>query len=333
MHIFRKKKPERQREELLTLAEACQDRCIRTDLEEVCRGIRFRILQWDGNEAEYDRMRGVLADSLSLLDDRRMYEAELNLKSLKHPAAGGRTEEPGGGSMGLIGKLKGKLVKREEEAQGAIMDGEEREAEARIREIERRIAALYDRHAAMLAQFERNVKRCAGLDRKSPAYQQLRQQALMLLPRIKSTEKQLTLYAQQLENSSRYQALVELGRSTFELQKYMPDASRTEAVMQMVSRDLQDLTDEISDMRGSLDVEEALYSDSGAEAFSDEGFDRQVEAYRLADEEKRAAARVQKGTDAAGSEFVDTEADGSTLRMGIDAGGMLPGAAGGMPEI
>jgi len=146
-----------------------------------------------------------------------------------------------------------------------------------------------------LDQLRDKAKACASLDPQSYEYQLARQQAVALKPRINAIEQTINLYAKQLENSAKYQALVSSGQATIDLKKMMPDPAEATALVDMIVEQTQDVSREIEDFGAAID--EGLSSFSAATNMNVFGADDEFE--KLVAQERASSAAQQAAEQAA----------------------------------
>lgn len=279
--MFFGKKGKQDQEELLALLLECQDRCLKTDLESVCKEIRRNI---DGNVFGKDSirdLRSILGEAREELKRRNLNTAGVCLDRAFWLSRAAEAGKAGDWRMGLFGRIKEIAGRHEQDSQTKMLGLEGKEAEQRVYELEKKIASLYDSHSELTRQLEEKVKQCSALNKNDNAYLKLRQQAMALMPRIRSLEKQIHMHIKMLESSSRYQAMIEMGNSAFELQKFMPDISRAEAMMEWIAGKTQDVSESMEDLSSGIDQYEAEISMAAAgEADGSAEFDDRVAKVR-----------------------------------------------------
>ena len=290
-------KDQKRFEELTAMLLECQDRCIHTDLEYTCKEIRRILAQKEPGSKDYPVLLPLIEEARSEIRQNRLHSAAVRLDRILWISKNVGAGKAVGKNMGILNHLKAGIGKRESDSQKAMIEKEEKEAEQRVYDIEKQIARLYDDHSELTKQFERKVKTCSELDKDNNMYRQTKQQALALLPRIRSIEKQINMYAKMLETSSRYHAMIEMGKTTFDLQKFMPDISKAEAMMQWITEGAQETAENMSGLSSEIGkYEREIDSAASAEAFSGEDFDNLV-----LNEQKKTHSSSLEGEKAAGS--------------------------------
>ena len=283
---------------LIRLTERCQDRCICTPLEERCIEIRNIVQSSHFDRANIDEVATLLTELEECLNQRKMILAGVYLDHISVVIAGMRAEKGGNKKMGLLDRIKQKLSGNEEKSSQDLLNREQGDAEQKVFELQKKIAQLYETHTELTKQVEEKVRKCSGLKENDNLYKLTRQQALALYPKIKSVEQQLNMYTRALENNSRYQAMIETGKTSFELQKYMPALSRAEALMGMISSETQTVSEHMSDLSSGISqFEKEMEAATSGGAFATNEFDQMVMQEREAAKE---AARSQTAAETAG---------------------------------
>lgn len=309
----KRKKKENWQKELLMILNECQDRCFETDMENICRDIGRNIKENGlADDFVYDMWENLEAARLELRQ-KHFNTANVYLGRTLFLCKESRTGKAVDRHMGLINYIKGKIEKRESDSRAKILDLEGKETEQRIFDIEKKIAMLYDSNSELMKQFESKVKKCLTLGKDDNVYSQTRQQALAMLPRIKSIEKQINMYAKMLEGSSRYQAMIEMGKTTIDIQKYMPDVNRVEAMMEWISEETQEVSENMESLSSEMNrFEKEISSATSGEAFAEDDFDQYVsnmQNAKKAKEEKISADQSVKVDVLSNMELVDRKQD------------------------
>ena len=264
-------------QDLWMMLVECQDRCFQTDLENKCKSIGVEISDYKLTKKSLQEIEISLSRVLAELKNRNFSLSRVYLDRTLEMIKSYKEGKAENTRMGLLGLFKGKSTKRGERSQSAILDKEEKLTEQKISELELKLASLFDKHTKLSSQLEEKARKCAALEKRGNQYHQIRQQAMSLLPRIKTIEKQINMYARMLESSSRYQAMLEMGKSTFELKKIMPDISRTEALMDLISSETQEISDDMENLSsGICNFEKSIDKATGIQAFSSDEFDERV---------------------------------------------------------
>ena len=280
---------------MTTLVE-CQDRCFQTDLEPVCKSIKTEMTDSKLKKGDLQEIKSSLDITLIELKNRNFNLSRVYLERTLSKVKKCKEGKAVNTHMGLFGLFKGKSEKQEK-SQNEILDKEEKLTEQTIADLEEKIASLFDMHTKLSDQLAGRVRQCSTLDRNGNQYKHIRQQAMILLPRIKTIEQQINMYARMLENSSRYQAMLEMGKATIELKKLMPDISRTEALMDLISSETQEISDDLANLSSGIDAfENNVNKATGIQAFSSDEFDNQVseniEKNRLEKEKKERSEKA-----------------------------------------
>lgn len=294
----KRKKKESWQKELLMILNECQDRCFETDMENICRDIGRNIKE-NGLTGDfvYD-VRENLEAARSELRQKHLNIADVYLSRTLFLCKASGTGKAVDRHMGLIKYIKGKIENRESDSREKILDQEGKEAEQRIFDIEKKIAMLYDNNSELMKQFEDRVKKCSTLEKDDNIYRQTRQQALAMLPRIKSIEKQISMYAKMLEGSSRYQAMVEMGKTTIDIQKYMPDVNRVGAMMEWISEETQEVSENMESLSSEMDqYEKEIDSAVSGEAFAEEDFDQYISSMQSVKNAKKKRISADQNAD------------------------------------
>lgn len=281
---IQKKRLEKRRAELIKGLTECEDLVV--EQAEVARFHRLR----GKYEAESRFPLELLEEAVkeieetkSLISKGHKELAEVYLKRLEALAdSAGKESGRRKKFMGLVSKFKGLFGKEKEVTQDGLIRNQEEAADWKIFQLEKKIAELSDERVQIMKQFEGKVTECAKWQPDSYEYKIHRQQALRLRSQVANVEKQIVMHANLLESNSKYRAMLETGRTTFEIRNYMPDAAEADLLMKMIS-------DEVVDMNGDMAAFEqnvAEYSDKVDrtlvfdEFTGDADFDRMVQEKR-----------------------------------------------------
>ncbi|RKJ51759.1 hypothetical protein D7Y05_01460 [bacterium 1XD42-54] len=265
----KKRKAAEQKRWLLHVLQECEDLGNDAATEKLCRTLYRNFTIMDTPVVLAEEKIVLLEEALSALKDRRYHAAqiclgrvdELNQSVIKE--AGSRKK------MGLLEKVKSKLPWDKDRGQEVLFQREEAAAEQKIFEIQKRIGDLYDNLSAVTKQVEEKAAKCAAISPDSNEYKQIRQQAVALLPQIRALEQQLKLYAKALENSSRYHAMLQTGRTTFELKSFVPDISRSEAMMEWIAEETGELSENTAEMEKGIErYENRIQASSEVKGYS-----------------------------------------------------------------
>ena len=295
----------------------CQDRCFQTDLEKICRMIGSEMSDCRFTMKDLQELKISLDKALGELKERNYSLSRVYLDRTLGIVKKCKEGKAVNTRMGLFGLFKGKAKKREEFSQSEILDKEEKLTEQKLADLEEKIAALFDNHTKLSAQLEEKARQCAALEKKGNQHQHIRQQAMALIPRIKTIEKQISMYARMLESSSRYQAMLGMGKATLELKKLMPDISRTEALMDLIASDTQEISDDMENLSSGIDTfEKNIDKATDIQAFSSDEFDERVSEIRdMKKQEEESDEVISENFENIASEVNDNGSSIDQVRM------------------
>ena len=184
--------------------------------------------------------------------------------------------------MALLSKVKSVFSKEKETSQDAMIREREQDAERKIFALQKKIAELSAERQNLLNKIEEKVRQCASLQKDSADYSLLRQQALILRPRISSIDQQVIMHVKMLESNAKYHAMLESGRTTFELREFMPDPTEADVLMKLIADETYELAGDAAAYSDSVNEYGAMINSAIAPSAlaGEEEFDQMVEIKR-----------------------------------------------------
>lgn len=263
---------------LLQTLLCCEDSSSCPDVEALCRQ-NYRLLQrYEYQKYDLEELRLLINEALQAIKFHQESVATVCLKRTQDLMTWGQKPEEGRIRMGLFNKVKSAITDREKKSQNAMLQKEEEEAEKKIFLLQKNIALLYDKHTETMKQLEAKAVRCAQLSPGSDEYKKTRQEALVIVPQLSAIDNQLSLYSHMLNDSARYKAMMQTGKTTFELKQFMPDLNRAETMMSWITDETRSLSLDLEDFGIGIDEhEKAIHSNSAInEPLEDTMFDKMI---------------------------------------------------------
>jgi len=310
---MRKSKRIKQQKEICQLLQECEDILLDPDVIKACRRFKDFIQQvHNPNKEELDRWKAGIFNvkkelklgqkSLALLDLQNLMRQEERIVFIKK----GKRMSP----LGKIGKwLHSSKEQRENALQKKMLEEESRDAEKQMYMLQDQIETLYKEYERLQLLLESKVKECAALSQNSARYNIVRQEALLIKPKLKTIENQLAGYVKMLENHAGYQAMIQAGIANFDLKSYLPNSARSETIMGMISEEAEEISasseifgKNIQDYQFSIDK-----ASQGSLGIEDDEFDDLVKAQR--DENAQKALEHRTETQVSYTESADNEAE------------------------
>ena len=259
---------EKEKAGLLTLARSCEDHAPSDQVEKMAKNLCRRIEAVPLTKSAASRLEKLLRDSLEAMQTgqentavlllQRSFEIWMTSASEKKEEAAGRK-----GIMGII-KWVGNLLtgNKESGTEAGMVSAELEKAQAQMIELQNRISSLYDKHSSRMKELEQLAAGCAGHAKDSDKYKRTRIQARPLMAEVTSLESEIEKTAKLLEQNIRYRSLLKEGQTNFELQKYLPDKAKSQAVMSMITENAEQLQGDLQDMNDSLGENERRMKDA-----------------------------------------------------------------------
>ena len=257
MGLFRKRIAP---EDVAKLVTRCEDAATDAQLEARLRRLRRNVLEMPSRRlSELPEVLENLRESLRKNEPgmARIHLARAEELTAPDASPGQRERKK---HMGLLDKVKSVFGDREAKARDKLMSAQESEAAKNVYALTQKIEGLGADRAKLAGELESIVGKCKALPKGSAEYVRLSQQGKLLIPRIKTLDKQIAMHTKVLEDNSVYQSMIASGKLTLDLKNYVMDTSKAEATLDMitdqvetVSEDIAAFGDSVNEYGGKLD--------------------------------------------------------------------------------